>query len=113
MKKGQIILLPFPFADFSNFKLRPAVCLTDSSLPYEQVILAAISSIPSAEVTDTELLLNSNEEWFDQTGLKKTSIIKVHKLITVQKSYIEREIGSVPSVILEEVYKILNGFLKL
>ncbi len=45
--------------------------------------------------------------------MKKTSIIKVHKLITVQKSYIEREIGSVPSVILEEVYKILNGLLKV
>lgn len=56
MKKGQIVLLPFPFADFSNFKLRPAVCLTDSSLPYDQIILAAISSVVPKDRADTELL---------------------------------------------------------
>jgi len=113
MKKGQVVLLPFPFADFSNFKLRPAVCLTNSTLPHEQVILAAISSIIPQEMVYTELVLNSNEEWFKQTGLKKTSIIKVHKLITVQKSFIEREIGSVPLLILEEIYMLLSNLLKV
>ena len=113
MKKGQVVLLPFPFADFSNFKLRPAVCLTDSSLPHDQVILAAISSIIPEEKADTELLITPLEKWFRQTGLKKASIIKAHKLITVEKSFIKREIGSVPAEILEGIYKLLHDLLKV
>ncbi len=111
MKKGCVVLLPFPFADFSYFKLRPALCLTDFSLPHAQVIVAAISSKIPEEKVDTEILLNSYEKWFDQTGLKKSSTIIVHKLLTVQRSYIEREIGSVPSEVLKEVYKCLHKFL--
>ncbi len=29
MMRGKIVLLPFPFDDFSATKVRPALCLTD------------------------------------------------------------------------------------
>ncbi len=44
MMRGKIVLLPFPFDDFSATKVRPALCLTDEIGPHGQVVVAFISS---------------------------------------------------------------------
>lgn len=113
MKKGQIVLLPFPFADFSDYKLRPVLCLTDSSLPYDQVVIAAISSKTSDNLVDTDILIEERESWFSKTGLKKTSVLKAHKLLTVEKSYIKRELGVLPNVVLKGIYAKLHNLFSL
>ena len=37
MIKQSIVLVPFPFDDFSNTKVRPALCLTEEIGKYNQV----------------------------------------------------------------------------
>lgn len=44
MIKGKVVLVPFPFDDFSGAKVRPAVCLTDPVGTHRHVILFFISS---------------------------------------------------------------------
>jgi len=44
MKKGDIILVPFPFTDLSGSKNRPALVIADSEL---DVTVAFISTIDS------------------------------------------------------------------
>jgi mRNA interferase MazF len=44
MIKNSIVLVPFPFDDFSSTKLRPALCLTSEAGEYNHVIIAFISS---------------------------------------------------------------------
>ena len=44
MKKGDVILAPFPFTDFSETKLRPAVVLWVSSTGSNNIIICFISS---------------------------------------------------------------------
>jgi hypothetical protein len=34
MEKHKIILVPFPFDDFSELKVRPAICLTNSIVDF-------------------------------------------------------------------------------
>ena len=49
MIRGKVVLVPFPFDDFSGTKVRPAVCLTDPIGIHHHVILAFISSrMPSS-----------------------------------------------------------------
>ena len=36
--KYKIILVPFPFDDFSQTKVRPAICLTNKIAPYNNNI---------------------------------------------------------------------------
>jgi len=44
MIKNSIVLVPFPFDDFSVSKVRLALCLTSDIGKYKQVIIAFISS---------------------------------------------------------------------
>lgn len=111
MKKGNVVLVSFPFSDFSDFKLRPALCLTDPILPYEQLILVGVSS-QVRKRDNMDILLNSSESWFVESGLKKVSVVKPYKLMTVNKSYVKREIGVVPPNVLKKVFNSLHELLK-
>jgi mRNA interferase MazF len=44
MIKNSIVLVPFPFDDFSGTKVRPALCLTSEIGKYHHIIIAFISS---------------------------------------------------------------------
>ena len=39
MKTGEIVLIPFPFSDFTNRKVRPAVVISETKDIHKDVIL--------------------------------------------------------------------------
>ena len=99
LKRGDIVLIPFPFTDLTAEKLRPAVIVSHD--PQEvDVVIAFISSVvvPGAmEVTD--YMIRPEDPDFPETGLKKASIFKMKKLLTIERSKIIRRIGLVsPSI---------------
>ncbi len=94
--KGNIVLVPFPFDDFSDSKLRPALCLTNEIGVYNHIIIAFISSKISSELLTSDLLIVANES--KETGLQVDSIIKLHKLVTISKSLIKRKLGVLSEV---------------
>ncbi|MBU1208862.1 MAG: hypothetical protein KKH04_18375 [Proteobacteria bacterium] len=69
MTRGKVVLVPFPFDDFSGTKVRPAVCLTDPIGIHRHVILAFISSRMPADLLETDLILDSVQADFATTGL--------------------------------------------
>jgi mRNA interferase MazF len=44
MIKYSVVLVPFPFDDFSATKVRPALCLTDSIREFDHIVIGFISS---------------------------------------------------------------------
>ena len=91
--KYKIVLVPFPFADLSSNKVRPALCLTDEIKPYDHIVLAFITSQISANVSPTDFVINTTDPDFAITGLKVASTIRLHRLMTVAKPIIQRELG--------------------
>src|SRR3972149_1306902 len=91
--KGKIVLVPFPFDDFSSTKVRPAVCLTNPIGPHRHVVLAFISSQPPADILETDLRLNPTEDDFRSTGLRVHSVVRLHRLMTITTSFVRRELG--------------------
>jgi len=108
LKRGDIVLVPFPFTDLTAEKLRPAVIV--SSNPQElDVVIAFISSIvPMGELSATDFLLTVNHPDFTKTGLKKASVFKMRKLLTIERAKIVRRLGEVSPAIQKE----LDGRLK-
>ncbi len=100
MTRGKVVLTPFPFTDLSASKVRPAVVVSNSLRGGADVILAFIStSFDEKNLSPTdELLLDINTD-FPATGLKKSSVFKMDKLATVQRTIILGEIGEVPSTL--------------
>lgn len=70
MIKNAIVLVPFPFDDFSNAKVRPALCLTNEITKFNHVIIAFISSKIPEETIDSDILIKKKfrrlgRNWID------------------------------------------------
>lgn len=91
--KYRVVLVPFPFDDLSATKVRPAVCLTNEIKPYGHVVLAFVTSQVNAEPSRTDLAIRDSDPDFSITGLKVSSTVRLHRLITISRSMIKRELG--------------------
>jgi mRNA interferase MazF len=91
--KYKIVLVPFPFDDLTANKVRPAVCLTDEIKPYSHIVLAFITSQVSANASPTDFVIDKSDADFATTGLKVSSTIRLHRLMTVSKSIVLRQLG--------------------
>ena len=109
MKKGIIVLAPFPFTDLTTIKRRPAIIVSSSTKRDNDVIVAFISSKLKSTFNNTDFLLETNHPDFSLTGLKRTSVFNMDKLVTIEQSIIIGEIGKVSETILKE----LNSKLKI
>lgn len=111
MIKNSIVLVPFPFDNLSDFKVRPALCLTNEIGKYDHVIIAFISSRIPQETIESDLILLKNSENSIGSGLTIDSVIRLHKVVTIPKSLIKRKLGKINSkmeVLVKE--KISNLF---
>jgi mRNA interferase MazF len=89
MKTGDIVLIPFPFAELTNKKVRPAAIVCETRDSYKDLVLCAISSVVSSNLTGNEILLLSNRE----NGLRKDSVLKVDRIVTAKRQEIIAKIG--------------------
>jgi len=113
MIKYKIILVPFPFDDFSATKVRPAVCLTNEIGEYQHVIIAFISSQIPVKPTDSGIEVKQNTNDFAITGLAVNSVIRLHRLVTIPKDLIKRQLGELSTIQQQEVNRKLKILFEL
>jgi len=103
MKKGDILLIPFPFTDLSGIKNRPALLLAQSE---RDVIVAFITTQLKWE-DDHHIVIQPSHE----SGIKKTSLLRLDKLTTINKELIIGKLGNLSSSELRSVdIKLLQLF---
>lgn len=111
--KYKIVLVPFPFNDLSSQKVRPAICLTDEIHPFGHIVLAFITSRIFANTSDTDFVVEAKDANFVETGLKVSSTIRLHRLITISKTIIRRELGEMSKDKHKEVENRLRKLFKI
>jgi mRNA interferase MazF len=92
MNKGDIVLVPFPFTDLSQTKLRPAIVLWADSIGND-VTLCFVSSQGLDTLATGEFLLDATDSEFNITGLKTSSKVRVTRMMTVERKLIVRRLG--------------------
>lgn len=105
MKKGDIVLLSFPFTNLKGNKIRPALVLFVSDL---DIIVTFITTQIKWQ--------NSNDiflEPSDLNGLKKTSLIRLSKITTIDKELVLGKLGEVNALDLQTINKNLIEILNL
>ena len=90
--KGKIVLLPFPFDDFSATKVRPALCLTDAIGLHNHVVVAFISSKLPVQPEKFDLIMRQEDKEFPATGLRVDSVLKINRMVTVTVKLMLRDI---------------------
>jgi len=108
MTRHRIVLVPFPFDDLSGTKVRPAVCLTDPIGVHRHVVLAFISSRVPVSPLPTDAVLDAEDRDFPLTGLRVSSTIQLHRLMTVTTSMLLRDLGRLPPGLQLEVERRLR-----
>ena len=105
MKKGDIILIPFPFTDLSGQKKRPAL-----------VLIATSTDVTVAFIT-SQLLWQAehdlNLEPTSDNGLKKSSLVRLSKLATIDLELVIGRLGSLSNAGIQELNKNLIQLLQL
>ena len=113
MKRGAVVLTPFPFTDLTGHKVRPALVVSRSDRAGLDVLLAFITSRLNLSPSPADLSLDSTHPDFTRTGLKVGSKVKLDKLVTVERSIILGELGELSLGLMQEVDKRLGYALDL
>jgi mRNA interferase MazF len=98
MTTGDIVLIPFPFSELTQVKLRPAVVIAETKDKYKDLILSAISSQMPASLSTAEIILKPDAH----NGLRISSVIKVDRIFTLKSEKVVTTIGRLSRVHLIE-----------
>ena len=88
---GEVILVPFPFSDLSDAKVRPAVCLADAGRG--DWVFCQITSNPYGDPGAIPLQAAD----FDGGGLLVVSYARPGKLFTAHEGLLVRSVGVLKS----------------
>ncbi len=109
MKEGDIVLIDLPQSGGGS-KLRPALIL--KQLPkYNDFLVCGISSQINQYIKDFDEILNEQDVDFKQTGLRKTSLIRIFFLAIVSSQNVSGTIGNIPGVLQKNLLQRLAKFL--
>lgn len=113
IKRGSVVLLPFPNSDLQTAKLRPALIIQADDLDtgLEQIILAIISSNLSRADHESRILIETKTDTGKQSGLLFDSVVMTDNLATVALSRVTRVIGELKDT--EMIDDALRHTLKL
>lgn len=105
IRRGNIVLLDFPFTSGHSSKVRPAVVVQSDELndKLENCIVAQISTKIGSENRPTHVLIDFTTENAAITGLRAPSIVKCENLFTIHRDRILRVIGELPPTRLREL----------
>jgi len=103
IETGCIVLLRFPFTDGIGFKRRPALVLKDCE--DEDVLVCRITS--KIYKSKYDIYLN---DWL-KFGLKLPSVVRIHKMATLEIDMIETIMGQIDDTILSEIKEIYKSII--
>ena len=98
---GDIVLLSFPYTDGQSYKKRPALVIND----YRDgdVIVCRITS--QIYKSKQDILIH---DW-EKSGLKLPSVIRVHKIATLEKELVEVVIGHIDESLKNKVRNAIGN----
>jgi mRNA interferase MazF len=98
--KGDLLLAEFPYAGGEITKRRPALVLLDSG--DADIVLARITTQPHKTVYDVNIV-----HW-QSCGLRAPSFIRLHKIVTSEKTQVLRVLGSLHPADRQNLSTVLN-----
>lgn len=94
LRQGDIVLVPFPFADLSGRKMRPAAIISADPQRFELTVAFITSVLTNRSPMGAEVELLRSDPEFRGTGLKADSLVRLDKLVTLSRGAIARRLGT-------------------
>jgi len=104
MRKGDIVLVEFPYTDLVTSKLRPSVVLLETR--FDLIVCFITSNLKIKEPCD--LILSPTS----LNNLKVISLLKANKIMTIDKAIVKGKLGQLSlneiSVLNKNITKLLH-----
>lgn len=101
MRQGDIVIIDFPFTDFSEFKERPALVVSNTDVPSPDFIFCEVTSRNRESKLD--VTLSSND--LKKGRLPKTSYVRLFRVAVFHKDLVKKVVARVSDKKMKEVYE--------
>ena len=115
MKRGDIVLLDYPYTDGSGSKVRPVLIVQNDrdNQRLMNTIVALITKNVSRVHEPTQLLIDGATLDGQQSGLNQSSAVACGNLFTVAQTNVRRVIGTLPPSAMAQIDSCLKAALEL
>lgn len=115
MKRGDIVIVAFPYVDGRRGKNRPALIVQNDrdNQRLTNTIVAMISGNIRNAGEPTQLLIDPSTPEGSPSGLNGVSVVKCNNLFTVAQQDIFRHVGTLPKQLMQKVDQSLKVALEL
>lgn len=100
---GEVVILPFTYADLQSGKRRPALVLVDTG--DDDILVAKITTQKYDSRFDVPI-----EDW-NLSSLLAPSFARLHKLLAVEKTHVLQRVGFLTSPDLARMRNVLNNLV--
>jgi len=114
VRRGEIVLVDFPYSDQTGSKVRPALVVQADlwNQPLDDTILAMITSSRHRRVgAATQLVIDITTVEGQQTGLRLNSVIQCENLLTYDQALILRVLGRLSAAAMQQIDVCLKAAL--
>ena len=103
IETGSIVLLKFPFTDGTSYKRRPALVLKD----FEDGDLLVCRITSRIYTSKYDIYIDDCLKF----GLKLPSVVRVHKMATLEKDMVETIMGQIDETVLNQIKLLYMSIL--
>ena len=107
MNTGEIVLIPFPFAELTNKKVRPAIVVCETRDVYKDLVLCAVSSVVPKKLSANEMILKKAKT----NNLRVDSVSKIDRIVTAKRADVIANLGKLSEKDLEIFKEKFKGLI--
>jgi mRNA interferase MazF len=115
MKRGEVVIVDWPFASGKGKKPRPALVVQNDrdNARLSNTSLAMITSVTRRALEPTQYLIELHTAEGQQSGLVHDSVVNCAHLLTVEQSRILQTIGNLSTSTMQKIGDCLKAALEL
>jgi mRNA interferase MazF len=115
VQRGDVVLLDYPYASGGGTKVRPALVVQNDrdNQRLTNTIVVQITSVTRRNLEPTQLLVEVSTPDGRLSGLRQDSVVNCVNILTLEKGKILRRLGTLPSLLLQQVDACLFDALGL
>ena len=113
MKRGDIVLLSYPFTDLSSVKVRPAIVISTDKFNAKSQDALFMCVTSKSYNTKYDFQIETNHPDFKTTGLRTGSTVRISKIMSLKQTLIKRKLGIARPAILKKISAGLKLLLEI
>ena len=105
-----IVLLPFPFSDLKQSKVRPVVIISNDNYNKKSDDVLVVPLTSNLKKTDYDVLITNKN--MEKGNLIADSRIKVDKIFSIDKRLVKMNIGKVNKPTFSKIKKLITTLIE-